>query len=332
MADSINLTRLTDKLKENIADYSRIFQLKLANGFDVKSDPLFTVLPIKDKVPLIRAIANPVLQPGRKGTVNFTDNAVELANRFGGLNPFKVDLRLDEKTLYAWGKNYLGSKKPTDPSDIYSFNAMGWYMSQIITRIGKDMNGVIYNGVLNSGGTSNVDIADGLKLLFTQGFATTGVGAVGDIPADNVITAAATIDQTNVLGEINKLAMRVLDTLDEADEPAVLNLDPSTFAHMVNALNATLSNGSQVVYREGADYKLALLPNTVIRKRTWLKGTGGKMFWTVYGNLFWLAREEDTSDVPSIDIEKQDRAIKIFIDGEMGINYGDGRMIFMNSK
>lgn len=332
MANQIDLTKVEARLKENITDYGKIFSLKLANGFGIKADPMFTVLPIKDKLLLTKSTTKPILQEGRTGAPNFTTGVIELTTRWGQLQPFKADLKIEEQELYAWGKNYLGSKKPTDPTDIYSFNAMAWYMEQIYNQAGKDMHGVIFDGVKGGAGANNTKIADGLKLLFTQGIATTGPGAVGDIPADNVIAAAAVIDQTNVLIEINKLAMRIIELCEESDEDAILNLDPMVFAHMINALNSQLSNSSQYVVRTGSEICLALLPNTRIVKRKWLKSTPGKMFWTPLGNFFWLAPEENTTDLPSIQVEKADRAIKIFIDGEMGVNYGDGRVLFMNSK
>jgi len=329
--DSLNLSLLSAKLLENIADYQRIFSLNMANGFGAKSDPLFTVLNIVDKVPLIRELSTPVVQPGRTGSTNFTNNAVAYKERWGQLRPFKVDLKLDEKTLYAWSKTYLAKRKPTDPSDIYSMPAMDMYMGAIMKQIGKDFNSILYSGVYNPAGTGFNDVADGLQIHLQQGYATSGTGFVGDIPAGNMTTSATTITQANILTEINTLAMAILNGLDvPLDEDGCLCIDPLLYALMVNAVAAQLSNGSQVVYRDGAGFRLSLLPNTMIKPQSWLKGTG-KMIWTVNGNFFWLS-PETSADVASIDVEKQDRAIKIYIDGEVGFNYGDGRMMFMNSK
>lgn len=329
---SLDLTKLSDKLKENVADYSKIFLLKQSNGFNVKRDRLFTGFQVKDKVPLIRASSDPMVQPGRKGgTINYK-GGVSLANREGVLRPFQVNLKLDEVQIYAWSKTYLAQRTVRDSSDIYSFPAINWYMEQVTKQIGKDVNGAIYKGVLNSSGTDSVDITDGLDLLFDQGYATSGAGFVGDIPADNMVTAATTITQANILGEIAALAMRFFEVMDEPlEEDGVLCVDPLLYALMINALNAQLSNSSQVVYRDGASIRLSILPNITVEPRSWLKGTS-KMFITIVGNLAVLGPEGNTDDVPSIDIEKADRAIKIFIDGEFGINYCDGRMIVMNSK
>lgn len=329
---SLDLSKLADKLKENIADYSQIFLLKQSNGFKIKQDRLFTGFQIRDKVPLIRSSSDPMLQPGRKGgEINFK-GGVSLANRWAQLLPFQANLKLDEVQIYAWSKTYLAKRQANDPSDIYSFPAINWYMEQVTNQIGKDVQGAIYKGVHNPTGTSHIDITDGLDLLFDQGYATTGAGAVGDIPADNMVTAAATITQANVLSEMQALAMRFFEVMDEPlEEDGIMALDPLLYAYAINALNAQVSNSSQFVYRDGNVLRLSTLPNVTVEPRSWLKGTS-KIMLTVVGNLAVLGPEENTEDIPSIDIEKADRNIKIFIDGEFGINYCDGRLLFMNSK
>ncbi|MCK8492910.1 hypothetical protein M0L20_13665 [Spirosoma sp. RP8] len=329
---SLNLDKLANKLKENVADYSTIFHLNLSNGFKIKQDRLFTGYKIRDKVPLIRSSSDPMVQPGRKGGDPNFKGGVSLANREGQLLPFQVNLKLSEQQIYAWSKTYLARKQAMDPSDIYSFPAMNWYMGEVNRQIGKDIQGAIYKGVYKADGTSHVDITDGLDILLDQGYATTGTGAVGDIPADNMITAAATINESNILSEIQKLTMRFFETMDEPlDETGVFIIDPVHYVYAVNALNAQVSNGSQIVYRDGNVLKLSALPNITLEPRSWLKGTS-KHIITLDGNFAVLGPEEDAEDVPSIQVEKADRNIKIFIDGEFGINYADGRVIFMNNK
>ncbi|MCX6216383.1 hypothetical protein [Spirosoma sp.] len=328
---SLDLSKLADKLKENIADYSVIFKLKQSNGFKIKQDRLFTGFKIRDKVPLIRSSSDPMVQPGRTGSTNFK-GGVALANREGVLRPFKVDLKLDEKQIYAWSKTYLARKTATDSSDIYSFPALNWYMGEVNTQIGKDVQGAIYKGVYNAAGTSNVDITDGLDILFDKGIATTGTGAVGDIPTANVVVSAATINAGNILSEILKVAMAFFTGMDEPlEEDAILVLDPLLYVYATQALDAQLSNNSQILYREGGKLKLSMLPNVTVEPRSWLKGTS-KIMMTLAGNLAVMGPEDDTEDVPSIQVEKADRAIKIFIDGEFGIDYCDGRVLFMNDK
>ncbi len=328
------MSKLADKLKENVADYSKIFFLKQSNGFNVKKDRLFTGFQVRDKVPLIRSSTDPMLQPGRKGGAPNYKGGVALANREAGLLPFQANLKLDEKQLYAWSKTYLAKRRPTDSSDIYSFEAMNWYMEQVFRQCAKDVHGAIYKGVHDAQGDSHVDIVDGLEILFEQGIAPAGsvAGAVGDIPAGNVVAAAATINASNVLSELQKLGMAFFETMDEPlEENGILALDPMHIVYITQALDAQLSNNAQIVYRENGVLRLAMLPNVTIEPRSWLKGTD-KQLLTVEGNLAVLGPEDTTEDIPSIKVEQSERTIKLFLDGEMGINYCDGRVLFMNDK
>ncbi|RYF52743.1 MAG: hypothetical protein EOO39_41800, partial [Cytophagaceae bacterium] len=287
---------------------------------------------VRDKVPLIRASSDPMLQPGRKGGEPNFKGGIALANRWASLVPFQANLKFDELQLYAWSKTYMASRKPTDSSDIYSFEAMSWYMEQVFKQCGKDMNGAIYKGVHDADGVSHIDIVDGLDILFDQGIATSGPGFVGDIPTANVVTAAGTINASNILAEVQKLGMVFFDTLDEpTEENAIMAVDPKHIVYITQALDSQLSNNQQIVYRENGVLKLAMLPNVTIESRSWLKGTN-KQLLTVEGNLAVLGPEDTTEDIPSIKVETADRNIKIFLDGEMGINYCDGRMLFMNDK
>jgi hypothetical protein len=333
---AFNITNLQAVLLENIADIQTIFGLKMSNGFDEKRNGDFLVMPTKDKVPLVRDSTNPILQPGRTGSTNFTNDAVVLKSRIGQILPFKADLKLDEVTLYNWSRSYLAKKKATDPSDIYSFEAMSYYMGRIMTQAGSDINQALFKGVYNAaGGVGGVNLFDGLNAKMLMGFTAVGLGGIGDIPVGNVYAAAATINQANILTEIQKLVNVIIDTdvLQEyVEEDGSLYLPFQHYAFMKNAIAAQpVTKGDEVVMKEGSDYRLAMLPNTIIKHRKMLNGTQ-KHFWTPDGNLFYLAPEGTSEDISSITVEKADRAIKIFMDGEGGVDYADGRLLVTNDK
>lgn len=332
----LTLASLAAELKKNLADFSTIFQEKLADGFGIKSDPLFTLIQANDEVPLVRDFTAAILQPGRKGTTNFTSNAVGLANRTGKIRPFKADLKLDEQTIYSWSKQYLSYKGKKNQGDIYSFAGMDYIMSRIMKRAGRDILSVIFSGVYNPSGTSVNDIADGLKIHFTQGVATSGPGFVGDIPAANVITAATTINQSNVIAEISKFVDKMAANVDfPKDENGTLCMDEPTFVAMTNAVASALSNGQAIVSVTNGVYKLAAYPNITIEKKNWLTvdGVAGKMLLTTHGNLVIITPEiQENENVSSIEVEQADRNLKIFVDGEIAFNYIDGRYILLNSK
>lgn len=334
---SFKINDLAIELQRFIADYTKIFGLKMANGFDEKRNGDFTVLPIKDKVGLVRDATTAVLQPGRTGSTNFTANNVALASRIGELKPFKGDLLLSEVILYNWSKAYIAQKKASDPTDIYSFEAMSYYMGRIFAQCGKDITQAVYKGVYNpTGGVGGVNLFDGLGAKFLQGFTAVGSGGIGDIPASNVYAAAATINQSNILAEIQKLVDVVVadETLAEyVEENATMYLPFQHYAAMQAAKAAlAVTTGDQVVFKgDDGIYRLTILPNTVIKHRPMSNGTQ-KHFWTPEGNLFFLTPEGAAEDIASITTEKADRSIKIFLDGEAAVDYADGRLLVMNNK
>lgn len=335
MANVLTVTQLAAELTRNVADYQKIFGLKMLNGFGAKAD--FTVLPVLDRVALVRDTVGEVVQPGKTGTENFTDNVIGLNNRWGETKPFKADIRISELELDSWSKLWLAKKNPNDPNDIYSFAAQEYYMSRIMASIGRSLMKTIYKGVYNpAGGVGGVHIADGLKLLFAQGIATTGPGWVGDIPAAQVATAATTINASNVVAELQKLVDIIIanETLFQyTEESADFFIDPVLWSALVNAYNAApLTFGSQVVSKgEGNNFNFNLLPGTTLKPRMWLYGEQ-KMVWTPTGNLFWLTQDGASGDIPSIVIEARGRNLYIYIDGKVGFNYADGRVLVMNNK
>lgn len=334
MASSFKITDLHSELQRNMEDVNKIFGLKMVNGFNLKKDGTFNVLPCADKVPLVRDEISAILQPGRTGTTNYTNDVVALKSRIGVKTAFKFDLKLDEQTLFAWSNAYLSKKKPTDPTDIYSFQAMSYYMGRIYDGAGRDINNAMYKGVYNAAGGVGNTFMDGLGVKFTKGALATGSGGDGDIPAGNVVTAATTITSANILAEISKIVTAIIANTDlEAylEESATYYLPLQHKMMIIEALEALPTLRDSVVSKDAnGDYRLSKLPNTVIKSKPMLSGTQ-KHFWSPDGNLFFLAPEAG-SDISSIVIEKYDRSIKILGDSEAGVDYADGRLIVMNNK
>lgn len=334
MASSFKISDLAAELQRNIADVTTIFGLKMVNGFDLKKDGTFTVLPCKDKVPLVRDEISAILQPGRTGSTNYTNDVVALKSRTGVKTPFKFDLKLDEVTLYAWSNAYLANKKPTDPTDIYSFEAMSYYMGRIFAGVGRDISSALYAGVYNASGGVGNTFMDGLGVKFTKGALAVGSGGDGDIPAGNVVTAATTITSANILAELDKIATAIIAnaSLEPYIETAASLYIPLSHKMMIiSALEALPTLRDSTVIRDANGiFRLSKLPNTTIESKPMLSGTQ-KQFWTPTGNLFFLAPEAG-GDISSLTIEKADRTLKILGDSEAGVDYADGRLIVMNNK
>ena len=335
---SFNVSTLQTELQSYIGDYTKIYGLKLANGFDEKRNGDLVVMPTENRMPLVRDSVNPILQPGKTGSVNFTNNVLTLKNRMAQIKPFKADLQLGEVELYQWSKSFLAQKLPETSSDIYGFSALAYYMGRIMDRAGKDINGAIYSGVLNTaGGVGGANLFDGLGIKFLQGFTTVAGGGVEDIPATNVFAAAAVINQANILTEIQKAVNIVInsdDLVEYAEEDATYFMPFRHYAMMKASIAAQpLTKGDEVVMKTGTnEYRLSMLPNTIIKPRNFLFGKE-KQFWTPKGNLFFLVPDANgAADVANITTEYISRNMNIFLDGEAGVDYADGRLLVMNNK
>lgn len=331
MANVVDVSALSENLQKDKKDYEKIFGLKMATGFDAKKD--MVVLGINQEIELTRDELGNIVQPGRTGSTNFTDGALTLKSRKGSLKPAKVDLKLTELELYNLRTSYIGRREPGDPRDIHSLPGRNYLMSRIFARIGKEVNRAIFKGVENpaTGATGGLNLFDGLRFKFTQGFTTVAGGGIGDIPAVNKVTgAAATVTEANIIGELKKLVETVMsseDLVEYREDNASLFIPPTWFVWITNALEAALSNGSQVVTKKGDRLFFNALPNTEIKPRTSMIGVDN-MYWTIDGNLFYLHQDVET-DIPRIKFQEEDRDLKILIDFEVNVDYADGRLIVL---
>jgi hypothetical protein len=75
----------------------------------------------------------------------------------------------------------------------------------------------------------------------TKGVLTVGNGGIGDIPVSNMVTAAATITQANILSEIQKIVDAIVNSevLQEyVEENATYYMPFKHYAMMINAVSA----------------------------------------------------------------------------------------------
>lgn len=332
MPNVVDVSLLSEELRKDRVTYEKFFALKMASGFDAKMD--FVVLPITEEVNLVRDEMGNLTQPGATGATNFTTGGLIHKQRIGKLRPAKVDLKFTELELKALRVSYLGKREPGDPKDINSLAGRDYIMKKVIARIGKEVNRAVVKGVENAGtgAQGGLNLFDGLSLKLTQGYATSGTGWVGDIPAGNKVTSpAATVTQANILAEINKIVTIIMsseDLVEYREEEASLFIPPVYLQYMIDALNASLSNGSQIVSKVGDEYRLNLLPNTVIKPRSYMIGVDN-MIWTPNGNFFYLCQDPE-ENVPAIKFQEQDRDLKIFIDFQISVDYADGRVIVLH--
>jgi hypothetical protein len=323
----LNMANLSSQLKEIVEDSGLELGEKLSDGFG--NMPYFTKLQTRDKIPLIADWTTSILQPGEKGTFNPTTNPVSFKNRMGQIQPVKADLTFTEADMKAWRASYFAKVSGANPKSPYEFTFLQHVMQLLFKRIGNDIELVKYSGVLNTPGTTYLDIFDGLSIQLQQGIATTGTGWVGDIPVSNVLAYVA-LTKANILGQIELL----VDKLSVANpnlimQDGVLLMAPEKYMMIARAERQTLSNGAMMFRNQSGELFLSDLPNYKVIPCNMLAGKD-KLILTPGSNLFWLSNDL-TNDIPSMEVEYAQRNIHVMLDFKAAINYGRGEFIFTNA-
>lgn len=337
---------LTIGLKESRKTYEEIFALRLDDGFGAGND--FIKLPVKQKYDLVRVILNNLTQPGQTGSINNASSFLEFKGRSGELKPGKVDLNFDEVTIQQQlNVSFLAQRQPNDPKDIHSYAGQQFIMKSIFSQIGAEVNSGIYTSVIGSaaGIQGGSNLIDGFGFKFLKGYATTGTGAIGDIPAGNKVSSpAVSVTESNILAEIKKLITAINSLAyirQEMNNPAFSAITYSIYLPLEwkilleDALDALpYKNDSVVRWDEARQvYVPKSLNRTELRFRSWMDGTG-QMFFSPNDNLFWLT-EENANDgataesVVKLKIQEVGRGIQFLIDWMSDVNYADGRFIVL---
>ncbi len=340
MAVKVDVSALAVGLQENREDYEKIFAQKLVNGFAAKGDMIS--MPVVQKMALVREELGNMTQPGRTGAINNpTHTLFTYKERIAELKPAKVDVYFDEVQLYKLAISFLAKKGAADPRDIHSFAGQQYLMSRVLARIGKEVNNAIIKGVAgfgyDAGDTQTafqggLNLFDGLNFKFLAGYATSGPGFVGDIPAGNKVTgAAATVTAANILAELTKIQNLIYNNQDlrvaEDEVGGTLFVDPAFFGFIADALDALPYKADSVVTPSGDGFTFKKLKKTNIIKREYCAGTDN-MFWSLKDNLFYLHQDTE-EDIPKIKIQEKDRGLQLLMDWENNVDYADGRYLVL---
>jgi hypothetical protein len=349
MAINIDGSALAANFKEKVTDYEKIFGLRLANGFSAQND--FQSLPIDQKITLTREILGNVTQPGRTGNINnVTGKVLDFKQRKAELQPAKVDLYMDEAQLFQLRTMFLANKQPADVGDINSVAGRDYIMSRVMMQIGKEMNAAVFRGVLGFGADltnaatiassafqGGLNLMDGFGLKFTQGYATSGAGFVGDIPGAQKVGGSVTITEANILAEIAKIEDIIFsegnfDEFEYDDDPeaaaCAIYMPSSYHKCMLGALdNLTYKADKLVEMGEDGNYQLKKLKRVKLLKRRWLTGVDN-MFFASADNMFYLHQNSEV-DVPKIKFQELGRGVQILIDWETAFDYADGRKFIL---
>jgi len=345
----IDQSLMVDSFKQKQKDYEKIFGLRMADGFKAKKD--FVSLPVDQKFVLTRETLGNVTQPGRTGGLNNPGHSIfAYKQRIAELLPAKVDLLLTEQDLYKMRTSWLSAKESADPSDINSIAGRNYIMGQIFKKIASEVSAAIFRGQLgfgydNTNATTQatsmfqggLNLADGFGLKFTRGYATSGTGAVGDIPSVNKVASAATsFTAATAIAELTKL----LDIIEAHShfEEFVYDDDPETPGYnffIPAAYESAIAKAmEQLVYKpnqlvepssDGDGWQYKQYPKLKIKKRRWMQGVSN-IFGSPSDNLFYLHQNTEV-DIPAIKFYDLPRGIQIVMDWEMAFDYADGRLI-----
>jgi hypothetical protein len=342
MAGFVDSSQLSAELNESKEDFKKIFGIKVRDGFGRAKERL-TPLKIDQKVGLKREFMTNLTQPGRTGEINNSTEFLSFKERIPELKPAKVDIFLDEIALYKLRTSFMNDVEGADVNDIYSLAGREHIINAVFKQIGKEVHSAIYNGQEGFGLVANtpsslfqggLNLFNGLGVKMLKGLATTGPGAVGDIPAANVaVNTAAAFNSTNALAELKKVLDVIYDTphlhdLASSDDPAdacELVISPQYFRAISEALDNLLHKPNQLVMEDGADFVFKALPRVRIVKETFMSGVENMTF-SPKSNLFWLSPMV-AEDVTSIKFQEEGRGLQIMIDWECNVDYADGRNI-----
>lgn len=343
---TVDMDALSTGLKESRKTYEEIFGLRLDDGFGAGRD--FVSLPVKQKYDLVRVILSNITQPGQTNAINHATSFMTLKNRTGELKPGKVDLLFDETTIQKkFNTSFLAQRQPNDPKDIHSVAGQQFIMQSIMSQVGAEINAGIYSAVWDdtTGIVGGTNLFDGFGFKFLKGYATSGTGFIGDIPAANKVTGAAgSVTSSNILAELTKLftAINALAHIrQEMNNPAYAAINysiylPLSWKFLVDsAIDALPYKNDSVVRYDSATntYIPKYLNRTTLKFRSWMDGTDN-MFFSPDDNLFWLTEENANSgataeSVVKLKIQEKDRGFQILLDWMSGVDYADGRFIVL---
>ena len=348
MATEINVSGLAVDLQEKTLDYRKIFGLRLANGFAAKND--MVSLQIEEKVRLKRLSMGNLTQPGRKPGFNPKEgDAIKFEGKEVSLRPAKADILLTEDQIYDLNVSFLSEFQPADETDIHSVAGRDFLMNKIYEQLMFEQNRATYLGQLGFGfdNTSEatrkasvyqggLNLFDGLNFQFTQGYATSGPGAVGDIPGDNkVIGAASDFTPANALGQLEKFEEIIHDVEafeefaydDEGTPDGVIWMNHKHIRVLARALDNLPYKQDNLVEKEGDHYRFKSLPKVKIKKARWMSGADN-FFFSPTDNLFYLTQKV-AKNIPKIKFQEENRDLKILIDWEAMVTYASGVHIIL---
>ncbi|AHM62302.1 hypothetical protein D770_20265 [Flammeovirgaceae bacterium 311] len=295
-----------DELVDALGDYNRehrdvliseaLLDEDFQNNYEVMDD-------VTDEVPLPSLAITDLIKPGNPTAFQPTSNALQFGARILKVRPIKVDLLLVPQIME---KTWLGKMKKSSDHGAIPFEQ--FIMQYISSKIRENVRlQGIYKGVYNAAGTTPIDTMTGWLKLIADDIADVANGQISP-----VVTGAVTA--TNIIDS----AEAVYDGLGEAykNVPTEMKVAPSLF-DWYGRRYRSLFNGSPIY--TGIKRDRVQLDGTLCElvRDPGLAGSQ-RMICTPKENLVFGV--DSLSDY-NLDIQKENRTIKILIDFKAGVEF-----------
>ncbi|MEZ0484284.1 hypothetical protein [Fibrella aquatica] len=251
--------------------------------------------------------------------------AMTLKTRTASFNDADIDLKITNDDIRKAYRSYLGWVLENGRTEAQvRENPFGlFFVNRIITQHFQfARTNTSWKGVFNQAGSGAGAITDGFLVKMTAGRA---VG--GDIAANHVFTAAASITDVNAYDQVNGVAQLVVDT-----RPDLLAMPMNFYVSQVNYDRYCRARRAAFPTFVGPGEKPRTLDERSNITFVIDQGLAGKdtMAVTPKQNLKFIANE--APGVYSINVVRQAKHWEISIRVSLGFDYASPELLFLNNK
>lgn len=320
----VDNSALNVRLTENLAELSTIWTQRTNSLEALKDD--FIPLRIDQKISLKRESLGNIVQPSDRIATNFTTSFLVEKERIAFLEALKVDLNLTELDIYNLSVSWLSKLHPADKSDVTSVAGLTYIMNSIFRKAEHETVSGIWTGSRAlTGANGGTNLFNGLAVKLAASI------VAGDLPAGQVLNVigAAAVTQATVLAAMKSFSDKILNDATgqlyfQYQPGGVIYVPPIFISFIAEALNANLSNGSQIVAKDSnGTFFLNAFPNIQIKPAVWMIGVNNA-FMTPTGNLFYLT-DANAAASPALKTQVFNRDLKIFLNWQANVDYADPR-------
>jgi hypothetical protein len=309
------LMQVFDGRKEIITDV-------LTDG-EAKIRELYQLLVTDNKSPLVNLQIMDLLRAA-SDDFNPTAGALKFGARVPEFEDVDIDLEFTIGEIQTLYRSYLQYVKGlTSERDVLANPFEVFFLSEILRTSRANLaEKASWKAVKNVANLGSAYAITGLLAKLTAGRA-----AGGDIPADNVLTVAAAINDSNAYDQAIALC-KVVEAQNQAmlEIPLQLRCSPG----MARSINRQRQTKFPQLVRPNENMRAVDgYENIIITPDVGLVGKE-TMAITPGSNLFFVCNEDVSAYTLSVD--KTVKSVQISIRMSVGFDYGFGKFIFLNSK